>query len=123
MVIWRNLFLAAIFLTVTGLAGTSAAQDAVEIKKNITKDMVDSDVMEDPDELDEVVVMETDISKLPDIVSAAAQGAKENFAITGFTKEVEVGQLVYDVYGLSQDLCYEIEVTENGQVLDIENCD
>jgi len=72
---------------------------------------------------EEEEVMETDLSDLPEIVLAAAEGAKEDIVITGYRQENELGQLIYEVQGLVDEMCYEIEVTENGQVLDIEECD
>jgi len=58
---------------------------------------------------EEVEAMETDLSKLPEIILTAAEGAIENIVITGFRQENELGQLTYEVEGLVEETCYEIE--------------
>jgi len=67
--------------------------------------------------------LNTDLTELPEVVLAAAEGAKDGITITGFKSETEMGQLIYEVQGTADEMCYEIEVTENGQVLEIEDCD
>jgi uncharacterized membrane protein YkoI len=66
---------------------------------------------------------EKDLSKLPDKVHETARNAKEGIALTGFSTEHEGGRLIYEVEGNVDSKCYEIEITSEGKVVEIEKCD
>lgn len=66
---------------------------------------------------------ERQLSTLPANVREAVEQSQEGIRLTGFATEVEGGQLIYEVKGIADGQCYEIEVTQAGQVLETEKCD
>jgi hypothetical protein len=67
-------------------------------------------------------IQESQVSKLPQKVKEAVEKAKDGIKVTGFAIEEERGR-VYEVRGTVGSNCYEIEVTSEGRVLEIEDCD
>ena len=59
----------------------------------------------------------------PDVVLAAANEAVPGGTVTGIEEEEEGGQTVYEVQKLVNGVNYEIEVTADGEVLEIEEGD
>lgn len=64
-----------------------------------------------------------DLSKLSEVVRQAAEGAKEGIVLSEFGTETEGGQFIYEITGSVGSECFEIEVTPDGKVLEIEECD
>ena len=62
-------------------------------------------------------------SLAPDPVLTAANEAVPGGEVTGVVEEEENGQLVYEVQKLVDGIEYEIEVTADGEVLEIEEGD
>lgn len=59
----------------------------------------------------------------PDLILDAANEALPGGAVTGVVEEEENGQTVYEVQKLVDGIEYEIEVTADGEVLEIEEGD
>jgi len=59
----------------------------------------------------------------PDLVLAAANKAVPGGEVTGIEEETEDGQLIYEVQKEVDGVKYEIEVTADGEVLEIEEGD
>ncbi|MHC4915645.1 MAG: PepSY domain-containing protein [Planctomycetota bacterium] len=63
------------------------------------------------------------LSKVPEVVKAAALKAVPGIVLTGAEKEVENGKVVYELEGTVRGKKYEIEVTPEGKVLEVEEDD
>ena len=63
------------------------------------------------------------LSEVPAKAREAAAGAVEGIVLTGAEVEREGGRLVYELKGRANGKKYEIEVTADGEVLEIEQDD
>ncbi|MHC4627080.1 MAG: PepSY domain-containing protein [Planctomycetota bacterium] len=72
--------------------------------------------------LDELFEHEKEIplSEVPAAAAAAAKGAVEGIELTEAEVEKEDGQTVYDIEGTANGKEYTIEVTADGEVLEVE---
>ncbi len=66
---------------------------------------------------------EIPLSQVPAAVVAAARGAVDGITLTEAEVETEDGQFVYTLEGAAQGKEYEIEVTPDGRVLEVEQED
>ena len=66
---------------------------------------------------------EIPLSQVPAASMEAAENAVENITITEAEVEEEDGQMVYDLEGIANGVEYEIEVTADGKVLEVEQED
>ena len=66
---------------------------------------------------------EIPLSQVPAAAMEAAENAVENITITEAEVEEEDGQMVYDLEGIADGIEYEIEVTTDGKVLEVEQED
>ncbi len=60
------------------------------------------------------------LSEVPAVVMNAAKGAVSGIIFTRAEREFEGGRMVYDMAGTMDGQAYEVEVTESGEVLEIE---
>ncbi len=63
---------------------------------------------------------EIPLSQVPKEAVAAAQSAVEGITLTEAEVEEEKGQTVYELEGMANGIEYEIEVTADGKVLEVE---
>jgi uncharacterized membrane protein YkoI len=63
---------------------------------------------------------EVPLSEVPAAAVEAAKGAVEGISLTEATVEEEDGQTVYDIEGSANGKEYAIEVTAEGEVLEVE---
>ena len=63
---------------------------------------------------------EIPLSQVPAQAVTAAQGAVEGITLTEAEMEKEKGQTIYDLEGMANGQKYEIEVTADGKVLEVE---
>ncbi len=63
------------------------------------------------------------LDKVPEVVKEAARKAVPGIVLTAAYKEVERGKTVYELKGKVGDKKYEIEVTPQGKVLEVEKDD
>jgi len=63
------------------------------------------------------------LSKVPEPALDAAKAAVPGIVLTGAEVEEEDGQTIYDLTGMAEGKEYEIEVTAEGKVLEIEQDD
>ena len=66
---------------------------------------------------------EVPVSDVPEVVLAAANNAVPGGEITEVEKEVEDGEVIYEVEKVVDGVEYEIEVTADGKVKEIETED
>ena len=66
---------------------------------------------------------EIPLSKVPEAAIEAGQQAVENITLTEAEVEEEDGQIVYILEGIADGIEYEIEVTADGKVLEVEQED
>ena len=66
---------------------------------------------------------EIDLSEVPTAAMEAAMAAVEGIRITEAEVEVEDGQTVYELEGKANGVEYEIEVSADGKVLEVEEDD
>ena len=64
-----------------------------------------------------------DIAEVPDVVLKAAEEAVPGIVLEVAEVEREGGRLVYDLEGTAEGRRLEVEVTEEGEVLEIEDAD
>jgi len=93
---------------------------ACETQSDTTQVTTDEQRVADPGSNEEVDVP---LNKVPANVMAAAQKAVPGFTATKVEREVEDGVVVYDVAGTAKGMSYEVEVTADGKVLEIEEED
>ena len=72
---------------------------------------------------EEIEAGEKELSNLPEKVRAAAEASQKDIVLTGYNIEDESGQLLYEVKGTVGAQCYEMEITEEGKILETEECD
>ncbi len=77
---------------------------------------------DDGDEGDEQEI-EIALSQVPDAVKQAALGAVPGLVLSGAEKETEHGTVVYCLEGTAGGESYEVEVTADGKVVEIEEGD
>lgn len=63
---------------------------------------------------------EIPLSEVPQEALAAAQGAVDGITLTEAEVEKEKGLTVYELEGIANGIEYEIEVTADGKVLEVE---
>jgi len=66
---------------------------------------------------------EISLSQVPAAAMKAAENAVENITITEAEIEEEDGQVVFELEGITDGIEYEIEVTADGKVLEVERED
>jgi hypothetical protein len=66
---------------------------------------------------------EIPLSQVPPAAIEAAENAVENISLTEAEVEEEDGQMIYDLEGIADGIEYEIEVTADGKVLEVEQED
>ena len=66
---------------------------------------------------------EIPLSEVPDIVMQAAMGAVEGIKFKEAEVEEEDGQTVYELEGKANGVEYEVEVSADGKVLEVEEDD
>ncbi len=86
---------------------------------NDTEDEADGDDEFDTDGDDDDEV-EIPLSEVPDLVKQAALDAIAEIVLEEAERETENGVVVYDLEGEAGGVDYEIEITEDGKVLEIE---
>jgi len=73
----------------------------------------------DDDDAEEAVAL----SAVPAGVMSAAQGAVSGITFSSAEREVEGGATVYSLCGTANGKKYEVEVTSDGKVVEVEDCD
>jgi len=64
-----------------------------------------------------------ELSEVPDKVMEAAKQAVEGILLTAAEVEIERGVTIYELLGTAHGKRYEIEVTEDGRVIEVESED
>lgn len=85
-----------LILVVVGVAGCAKVLDMVEMEREVP------------------------LTDVPAVVLDAAKGAVEGIVLGEAEVETEDGKTVYELEGTANDVEYEIEVAEDGTVLEIE---
>ena len=62
------------------------------------------------------------LSAVPSSVLTAGQGAVSGITFSSAEREVEGGATVYSLRGTANGKCYEVEVTADGKVVEVEDC-
>ncbi len=99
-----------------GALGCGAVQDVNVQEPSVSATDDEDDDGEDEDENEEVVALD----QIPEAVKKAAAAAVPGFVVSGAEKETEEGSLHYCVHGTAAGEFVEVEVTPDGQVLEIE---
>ena len=105
-------------LIALSVVGCETNEDNVRILDQ--EQRVASEATEAPEANGETIIA---LDKVPEVVRTAGENAVPGLVITRVERDVEDGVVVYDVLGTAKGKTFEVEVTADGKVLEIEEED
>jgi uncharacterized membrane protein YkoI len=105
-----------------GVGGAARHGDAVALGSANRQDDDDGEADDDDDD-DDDEEEEIPLSNVPEAVMKAASAAVQGIVFEEAERELEDGQTVYCLEGEADGVEYEVEVTADGEVLEVETDD